>query len=226
VIDVGTDPLDVLAAECDLVSAVARELPEEDYLLPTRCPAWNVKELLAHMDRDVDRINAALEAPAPPVADTDSVSYWRAYDPSVDASAIAGRAKDLAASFGWGSELAAAWDELWRRAVAAAAQEDPARVVVTWGPALTLEDLVKTRVLEITVHGTDLSAALRRPAWATEGGLRITTGILTGLLGEEHPEALGWDDLTLLEKGTGRAQLTEDEGATLGPLAGRFPLLG
>src|SRR5207248_4446228 len=102
VIDLEADPLETLAAECGLVSGVVLELPEEDFLLPTRCAAWNVKELLAHMYRDVDRINAALAAPGPPVADTDAVSYWRAYDPSVDAAAIAGRAKDLAASFGWG----------------------------------------------------------------------------------------------------------------------------
>ena len=158
----GADAFKALRGECEELSKVVLDLPEDDFARPTRCTAWNVKELMGHIYRDIDRINAALSSEPPGEATDDSVSYWRAYDPSVDASAIAGRAKDLAASFGWGSELAAAWDELWRRAVAAAAQEDPARVVVTWGPALTLEDLVKTRVLEITVHGTDLSLMAAR----------------------------------------------------------------
>jgi uncharacterized protein (TIGR03083 family) len=220
------DPLEALAAECELVSKVALELPEEDFVLPTRCTAWNVKELLGHMYRDVDRTNTALDEPPSSAADTDSVSYWRAYDPIVDAPDIADRARQIAESYGWGSELAVAWDDMWREALARAEQAERTRIVKTWGPALTLDEFLRTRVLEITVHGLDLADALKWPPWATEAGLSTTTQILIGLLGEEPPAALDWDPVTFIDKGTGRTQLTDAERGMLGAPAERFPLLG
>lgn len=107
-----TDPLEALRGECERVSDVARGLSEEDYARPTRCTAWNVKELLAHIYRDVDRINVALSTPGPTEPNTDAVSYWRAYDPIADAADIADRAKELAAAHPSGKDLAAAWEEM------------------------------------------------------------------------------------------------------------------
>jgi uncharacterized protein (TIGR03083 family) len=223
---VATDPLEALAGECEGVSRVVLELPEEDFVLPTRCTAWNVKELLGHMFRDVDRTNTALDEPPPAAADTDSVSYWRAYDPVADAPDIADRAKQIAESYGWGSELAVAWDDMWRRALARVEQAERTRIVKTWGPALTMDEFLRTRVLEITVHGLDLADALKRPPRATEEGLEITTEILTGLLRREPPAAVGWDPVTFIDKGTGRSALDDAERASLAALAERFPLLG
>jgi len=221
------DPLEALRGECELVSKFALELPEEEYARPTRCPAWNVKELLAHMYRDVDRTNVALAEPAPPGAGGDSVSYWTSYDRFADAPAIADRAKELAKSYPGGSELAGAWDEMWRRAIHAAGSSDRSRLVATWGPTLTLDEFLKTRVLEITVHGTDLANALARAPWATRDGLATTNEILLALLDSDLPSELRWDDLTLLEKGTGRVELVAEEHEALGAeLAGRFPLMG
>lgn len=98
--------------------------------------------------------------------------------------------------------------------------------MVTWGPALTLDELLKTRVLEVMVHGTDLSDALGRPPWATPHGLAITGEIMRRLAGADLSPDLGWDDLTLIEKGSGRSPLTQEERGALGSLADRFPLMG
>ncbi|HJP65403.1 MAG TPA: maleylpyruvate isomerase N-terminal domain-containing protein [Actinomycetota bacterium] len=219
------DPLEALRGECQRVSDVVLDLPEDDFARPTRCTEWNVKELVAHMFRDVLRVLTGLSEPAPEAADTTSVTYWRAYAPVDDARDIADRAKDIAAQHETGRAMAEAWTDLWRRSVALAEGADRERVVRTWAPALTLDDLLRTRVLEITVHGTDLAAALGRPAWATDDGMAITNATLLSLLGSDLPHELGWDGLTLMEKGTGRSGLTPDERAILGSAADVFPLI-
>ena len=218
--------LEALREECQAISDVVLPLSEEDFACPVRrTPAWNVKELLGHMYRDVERTIVGLRQDAPERPDTDAVSYWRAYDPADDAADIADRAKLRAASYGAGRELAIAWDDMWRRAMELAEAAPSTRPILTWAPVLTLDDFLKTRVVEITVHGLDLADALGRPPWATDDGVRVTREVLVGCLGQEPPEGLGWDDVALLDKGTGRSALTQDERATLGPLAGRFPLL-
>ncbi len=219
------DPVEALRGECELVSQTVLGLPEDRFTAPTRLPAWNVKELLGHMYRDIDRINTALGTDPPPAADTDSVTYWTRYDPAVDAPDIAERARGIAGSYDSGQALAAAWDEMWRRALGQAETTERDRVVITWGPALTLDDLLRTRVLEITVHRMDLNHALDLPPDPTEAGLEITEETLLAILGQALPDGLGWDGVTFVEKGTGRSALTEQERDTLGDLAGEFPLL-
>jgi uncharacterized protein (TIGR03083 family) len=219
------DPLEALRRECELVSQTVLGLPEDRFSGPTRLPAWNVKELVGHMYRDIDRINTALTQDPPATADTDAVTYWTRYDPAVDGPDIADRAKEVAAAHDSGQALAAAWDEMWRRSLGQAGTADRQRVVVTWGPALTLDELLRTRVLEITVHRMDLNDALRLPPDPTEPGLEITEEILLALLGQAMPESVGWDGVTFVEKGTGRTALTDAERVTLGDLADGFPLL-
>lgn len=217
--------IEALKLECERVSDVALALDEADFELPTRCEAWNVKELLAHMVRDVERTIVGLHDPAPGEPDTDAVTYWRAYDPKGDAPSIADRAKLRAASYGSGHELAIAWDDLWHRSIDRAMGEPPERPFVTWGPIMTLDDFVTTRVIEITVHGMDMAAALEQDVWATEEGVDLTTRVLSSILGGEPTPDLGWGDLTFIEKATGRQALTEGERRILGRDAATFPLL-
>lgn len=219
------DVLQALRDECELVSQTVLGLPEDRFAGPTRLPAWNVKELLGHMYRDIDRINTGLAQEAPPEADTDSVTYWTRYDPAVDAVDIADRAKEISKGYDSGQAFAAAWDEMWRRALGQAGTADRERVVVTWGPALTLDELLRTRVLEITVHRMDLNHALDLPPDPTEAGLEVTEEILLGILGQALPPELEWDGPSFLDKGTGRSVLTDTERETLGELADQFPLL-
>jgi uncharacterized protein (TIGR03083 family) len=220
-----TDPLAALREECELLSQTVLGLPEEEFAKPTRCIEWNVKQLVAHVYRDVNRTNTALDQAPPPAADADSVSYWRGYDPVTDGVDISNRAKEVASSYGSGQELASAWDEMWRRAVGRAGTADRDRLVVTWGPALTLDEYLRTRVLELTVHQTDLNDALGLPPDPTDGGLEVTTEILLGLLGVPAAE-VPLKGLALLETGTGRRPLSDEERNALGGLADRFPLLG
>jgi uncharacterized protein (TIGR03083 family) len=220
------DPLEALAEECEEVSKIVLDLSEDDFARPTRCTAWNVKELLGHIYRDVDRINTAMASPPPPEVTHDSVTYWTSYDRITDGRDIADRAKELAGQYGTGPELGEAFDEMWRRAIDAARTADRSRLVVTWGPVLTLEEFLKTRVFETTVHRMDLEDALGRKGWGTDRAVAIVDETLEGLLGQEPPSDLEWDVVDFIETGAGRRQLTDNERKILGPLAGRFPLMG
>jgi uncharacterized protein (TIGR03083 family) len=217
--------LAALREECELTSQLVLGLPEEDFAKPTRLPAWNVKELLAHTYTVINRINMGLDEPPPPAPDSDSVSYWRMYDPATDSQETADAAKEIASQYESGGQLASAWDELWRRAVGRAADEDPERVVAIWGLALALDELVRDRVLEMTVHRIDLMDALGLPPEPSEAGLEITEEILLALLDADPRSVPDWNGVELIEKGTGRRPLSDEDRKVLGDLADRFPLL-
>lgn len=221
-----TEPSDVdtLAAECERVSEVVLALAEDEFDAATRCPPWDVKALLGHMYRDVDRIVQYRDVPAG-APDATAVSYWRSYDPVADAPDIAARAQEVANGFGSGTDLARAFDRRWREAAAAARALPPDRSIRTFGPTLRLEEYVRTRVLEIAVHGLDLADALGRAPWMTPGAAHVVRRILVGLLGGDPPAPLGWDDVTFIETGTGRRRPTSSELEALGERAALLPLL-
>ena len=222
-----SEVVDVLAGECEAFGHVLEGLSEAQFALPTRCPPWDVKDLVAHMWRNLFRIPTALDGEPLDAADTDSVTYWRAYDPADDSPMIAQHAQETAAEHATGAKLAQSFDELWRSAVARARAEDPARVIASWwGPRLRLDEFLKTRVLETVVHGVDMTTALGTDPVATDAGTGVVVDILTGLLGEPPPDSLGWSAVDFIDRGCGRVPLTESERARLGPAAEKFPLLG
>src|SRR6478735_4560212 len=155
--------LETLAVECQRISTVVESLGEEDFDRPTRLPAWSIRELLAHLCIEVRAISECLALFPPAQVTIDSVEYWRRYDPDAESGPIADTAKELAGSYGSGADLAAAWVESWRQAVQVATMHDGSRPVFEEGLALTLNDFLTTRVVELTVHGLDLARALGRP---------------------------------------------------------------
>jgi uncharacterized protein (TIGR03083 family) len=225
-----TDAIVALREECEAVSELVKRLDESDFAKPTRCSEWNLKELFAHVLRDIDRINVALDNPAPGRVTHDAVSYFGSYDgtPGGDAAAgVAQRSKELAAQYPQGAALRDAWDALWPGTLDRAAATDRARLVVTFGPAMALDEYLKTRVLEVTVHRMDLQDALGERGWGTDSAVSIVDDILVGLLGTEPPRTLEWDVVDFIEAGTGRRSLTDAERKKLGVrLSKKFPLLG
>jgi uncharacterized protein (TIGR03083 family) len=214
----------VLAGECARISDVVLGLSEPEFALPTRCPPWDVKGLVGHLWRDVDRIASYLTEPPAAEETTDVVSYWRSYDPAAEAPDIAQRGLEVAARFPAGADLARSFDEHWRACVEAARAEEPGRILQTRITGIRIDDFCATRVLEVAVHGLDLADALGREPWITPAGAEVTTGILRSLLGAEPPPA--WDERAFIEIGTGRRGLGDGDRAALGDLAARIPLLG
>jgi uncharacterized protein (TIGR03083 family) len=218
--------VDILAAECRAAARAAVSLPPDAFARPTRCDAWDVRALLGHLWRDVDRILVYAAAEPPERADSDAIAYYRVgYDPVAEAPDVARRAIEAADAFPDGLALARGFDERWRRAVDVARGLAPDRLVRTFGPCLRLDAYLCTRLLEAAVHGLDLADAVAVEPWITDDATRVVRAMLVAMLGEEPPEDLGWDDVAFLEAGTGRRRPTAEERGVLGPLADRLPLL-
>jgi len=203
-----------------------RELPAEAFAAPTRCPPWDVQVLVGHMVHDLDRVQTYLADPAPEATITDSVTYFGSYDPRAEGPRITANSIESADRYGTPAELVDGFDSALRRCLEEAGREDPARVLGTRLTAIRLDEFLKTRILEIGVHGMDLAAALGREPWLTSAAASVVLSILVGLLGDDPAPALGWSDLTFIETATGRRPLTDAERAVLGELAEAFPVLG
>ncbi|WP_431882503.1 maleylpyruvate isomerase N-terminal domain-containing protein [Micromonospora gifhornensis] len=114
------------------------------------------------------------------------------------------------------------FDRAWRAALAAVETNPPDRVVRTrHGDAMTVTEFLRTRVVEVGVHGLDLAAALDRPPWLTTAASRVIADLLTA--GRFLPAELGWDRLTLIAKVTGRMPCSPAEQAALARVG--LPLL-
>jgi hypothetical protein len=101
----------------------------------------------------------------------------------------------------------------WRAADAAVAAAPPGRLVRTrHGDAMALTEFLRTRVVEVAVHGLDLAEALDRRPWLTPTAAAVVADLVAG---RPVPADLGWDALTLVRKATGRVPLTGAERAVL-----------
>jgi len=220
-----------LRGECRSVSEALADCPEEAFVRRSRCPEWNAKELLGHVYRAVDRIDVYLSEPPPTAATHDGVSYFRSFDPlpgSAGSLGVAVRGREEAAAFASARALVEAWNARWPAVLALASATDPGRLVMTFGPSIRLDEYLRTRVLEVTVHGLDLADALDLEPWATAAGRSVTAQIIRGLAGEPDagPDDVPWDSIAVIEAATGRAALSDETRRALGSRAERFPLIG
>ena len=220
-----------LRGECHNVTECLGECPEEAFVRRTRCPEWNAKELLGHVYRAVDRIDVYLSEPAPTAATHDGVTYFRSFDPlpgSTSSLGVAVRGREEAAAFPTARALVEAWNGRWPAVLERSATTDPARLVMTFGPTIRFDEYLRTRVLEVTVHGLDLADGLDIEPWATAAGRSVTAGILRGLAGEpdDGPDGVPWESIAVIEAATGRAALSEETRRALGSRASTFPLIG
>ncbi|MEU4398272.1 maleylpyruvate isomerase N-terminal domain-containing protein [Micromonospora orduensis] len=123
------------------------------------------------------------------------------------------------------SALPGEFERSWRAADAAVAAAPPERVVRTrHGDAMSLTEFLRTRVVEVGVHGLDLAVALDRPPWLTPQAAAVIADLLTG--GRPAPAGLCWDRLTLIRKTTGRAALTPAERAEIDAAGFRWLAFG
>ncbi|MFG2050400.1 maleylpyruvate isomerase N-terminal domain-containing protein [Micromonospora sp. NPDC048935] len=213
------------AAECGQLTGILAGMVDADLARPTDCPPWTVRELVAHVRTGVGRLTDMLAAPAPPRAEVDAAGYFgRAkFTPAVDADRIAGGRRD--ATRVDRAALATEWDRAWRATDAAVAAAPPDRVVRTrHGDAMGLTEFLRTRVVEVGVHGLDLAAALDRQPWLTPPAAEVIADLLTG--GRPTPAEPHWDRLTLIRKTTGRAALTAPERATIDAAGFRWLAFG
>lgn len=201
--------------ECERLERVLRGLDDAALDRPTPCPPWRVRDLLAHVSTGAGRLVAMLAEPAPPRPEVTASAYFGAakFAPEVDRERVDG-ARAAAHDHPGAVEVAGEFGRAWRATDAAVAAEPPGRVVRTrHGDAMALTEFLRTRVVEVAVHGLDLADALDRPPWTTPAAAAVVVDVLTA--GRPVPDGLGWDPLTVLRKATGRLPLTGAERAAL-----------
>jgi hypothetical protein len=77
---------------------------------------------------------------------------------------------------------------------------------------MLLTEFLRTRVLELAVHGLDLAAALDREPWVTVQAAEVTEGLLLPAAAAARLRAeTGWDRVGLIARLTGRHPVTPFE---------------
>jgi Mycothiol maleylpyruvate isomerase N-terminal domain len=212
--------VDAFGAEAARLSGVVLGVDEAVFWRESTCPPWSAAELLYHVIIGVGRVSAMLAEPEPPAGPVmPAAGYFRPnqrFAPEANRDRIAA-AQRGAAGLGTGSAIAREFDLAWRRSWTQAQQAPQARLVRTrHGDTMLLAEFLRTRVLEVAVHGLDLAASLGRPPWTTEAAARVVEDLMlpagtTALLLDES----GWDHATLVAKATGRRPLSEPDAALL-----------
>jgi uncharacterized protein (TIGR03083 family) len=218
-------------AESRRLAEVADGLDEASFARPSPCVPWTAGELLFHVQMTVERVGAMLAEPAPDGSGlVDAPRYYRAdqrFSAAVNDERIASGQRGAAGLSGTG-QRARAFREARDRAWALVSQAPPGRVVRTrHGDRMLLAEFLRTRVLELAVHGLDLAVAVGRAPWLTRQAASVTSDLLLAAADSARlREAAGWDQVMLIAKLTGRLPLTAAEADLAGSLGVRWLALG
>jgi uncharacterized protein (TIGR03083 family) len=207
---------EAFGAEGQQLSRVLAGLDDAAFARPTGCAPWTVAELVYHVRMTMGRLPGMLAAAEPAGPDVvPAAGYYRAdrrFSTATNADRIQSAQRGAAAMAG-ASARAGDFELARRQAALALADAPPGRVVRTrHGDRMLLTEFLRTRVLELTVHGLDLAAALDREPWLTIQAADVTEDLLlppaaAGRLGTET----GWDQAGLIARLTGRHPLTPAE---------------
>jgi uncharacterized protein (TIGR03083 family) len=219
------EEIDALAAEGAKTAAFLRGLDAPDWKAPTRCPPWDVREIVVHMTAMIEAV--AGTAAKPPVSAEprkNRVTWWD-YDIEEDQAATLDWVRQEATTYPEGS-LAGRWQAALERCVpavlAAMTAGDP--VVQPGDNPILISDYVATRVLETTIHTMDVRDAFDLGPDPSPEGAAVTLGILGTRLGAD-PIAMGFEAADFILLSTGRRPLTDEDRERLGSHAARLPLL-
>ncbi|MFH9013031.1 sterol carrier family protein [Streptomyces sp. NPDC017943] len=152
------DPARIRAAvlgQFDNVRQAVRSLTPEQLALPTRLGGWSVRELAAHVTMAVDTVSRNLDREPPARAELGLLDWPAAT--AHRAADIDDATRQLAAAHADLDALYAASAERLARKLADA---PGSRVLATRTGAMTLDDYLVTRTVELVVHTDDLNAAV------------------------------------------------------------------
>ncbi len=226
--------VEALEAQCKELSTLLRELSDEEWERPTRCPGWTVKELAAHCEEMLDRLVGEKAEPVDGEPEIDRVGYY-GYDPDgpregedpdrTFSEVIQERVIDEVGGR-TGAEVRSSVESAIGDALKGVRDIPADRVIKRSGhPRMRFDEFVASRVLEFGVHTMDIGHATLRGERIHPDAAQIVKEILDGRLGAELPKGMGWDTRTFILSGTGRRRLESNERFALGPLAAKFPLL-
>jgi uncharacterized protein (TIGR03083 family) len=210
-------------AESRRLAEVMDGLDEASFGRPSPCVPWTAGELLFHVQMTVERLGGMLAEPEPAGSGLVTASgYYRAderFSAAVNDDRVESARRGAAALSGAG-ERTRAFRTARDRACLLAAAASPGRVVRTrHGDRMLLAEFMRTRVLELAVHGLDLAIAVDRTPWMTERAASVTSDLLLSPAEAVWlRQAAGWAPVTLIAKLTGRAPLTAAEAELAGSL--------
>ncbi len=226
--------VEAFRAEAERLSQMVSAEDAASLARASPCPPWTLAELLYHVRIGVSRVPAMLAEPEPePEPEPGAVpeagagygalvpapGYYRR-DQRFSAAVNAGRitAARQGAALLTPAAIAGEFGQVWREAWELASAAEQARVVRTrHGDRMLLTEFLRTRVLELAVHGLDIAAGLGREPWLTPAAARVVEDLIlpAGSAGALLAES-GWDQVTLIAAATGRRPLTPAEGALAG----------
>ncbi|MHB9860640.1 maleylpyruvate isomerase family mycothiol-dependent enzyme [Streptomyces sp. YIM S03343] len=142
-------------AQLGNVREAASALTPEQLALPTRLGDWTVRELVAHIGMAVTAVHRALERPAPPKR-TAVLLDWP-FATSANSAAIADFARRAAAEH---TDLDVYLTGIEKSLLRLLDEHPGSRILETNAGALSLDDYLVTRTVELVVHTDDLNAAV------------------------------------------------------------------
>jgi uncharacterized protein (TIGR03083 family) len=208
--------LEAFGAESQRLSEVAAGADDAAFARPSPCAPWTVAELIYHVRMTMGRLPGMLTAPAPAGSGlVPAAAYYRA-DQRFSAATNADRIRSAqlgAAALPGAAARARDFAQARQQAWALLQAEPAGRVVQTrHGDRMLLTEFLRTRILELAVHGLDLAAALERQPWMTTPAANVTQDLIVSSAAATTLRAeTGWDQVTLIAKLTGRRPVTTAE---------------
>jgi uncharacterized protein (TIGR03083 family) len=203
--------VDAFGAEARHLSEELADVAEADFARSSPCPPWTVLELLCHVRIGAGRVAGMLAEPEPsPGPLVPAPGYYRPERFSAVVNNDRVEAAQRAASGLAGRAAAQAFGQVWRDAQVLVERAPQERVVLTrHGDRMLLTEFLRTRVLELGVHGLDLAVGLGRPPWITDRAATVVQDLLLpGTAAAALRRESGWDQVTLIAKATGRLAAT------------------
>jgi uncharacterized protein (TIGR03083 family) len=223
--------IEAFGAESDRLADIADGTDDAAFARPSPCAPWTAADLLCHVQMTMGRLQVMLAEPEPDGTElVTAAGYYRAdqrFSAAVNDDRIQSAQRGAAALPGAAArarDFRQARDTAW----SLLRSTPPERVVRTrHGDSMLLSEFVRTRVLELAVHGLDLATALDRQPWMTDAAAQVTEELLLPPPAAAQLRAeTGWSRVTLIAKLTGRTPATAAEHDLIQSLATQRLALG
>jgi uncharacterized protein (TIGR03083 family) len=196
------DNIRAMSEELDALEKTLSTLSDADWRRPTRCAGWNVFALVTHINIGAHMLPELADGQASTSAERNHVSFFdfdsKQWSPVVFDYAIdATKGKTP-------QEVTATITETAREMHEAVEKVPPGYIGPAFFAPMRIDEFLPTRVLELAVHGLDLTNALGRPPYITPLACAITAELLDQALDGPRPEDLAQDDIAFMEVATGR----------------------
>ncbi|MYR27378.1 MULTISPECIES: maleylpyruvate isomerase N-terminal domain-containing protein [unclassified Streptomyces] len=196
-------------------------LRDEDFVRPSGCADWRVRDLVCHLVIDAQDVLITLATPERGAPTRDAVTYWQVGETPPDGTdPLDALTVRLAAAYEDPALLKFHLDDVGSAAGRAARLAVPEAHVGTQGQVLTVADYLSAYVLEWTLHHLDLTAHLPHAAAPPAECLASARALLGRIAGAPFPPSFSDHDALLV--GTGRRAPTPEE-RTAAPV--RLPLV-